>query len=220
MVGKRTPNPSISTRKSRQIDDGTLARTRMSRPGICDSSEDDSASLRLGAISCLNRVADTMIEQTWRYLRKATDDGNFETSNRGLQFITEDRADAFGHCYMGCKGTRTCGETATLILGEGREHFVEILRFAGRQHNSYAEDLFNQRLGRELALRNPSAYCFDICYRATTMGLVQLHGHSSSTDINEVTVYVCSDITIEGNEYLRGWRHVPRVHCHTGNLAY
>lgn len=220
MVGQCIPSLFVSTNKPSNIDDGTLSRASLPAPGISDSIENASVIPGLGYITCLNRVADIMVHQTRRYLRTAADDGNYETSNRGLQFITEDRADAFGHCYMGCKGTRTCGESATLILGEGREHFVELLRFTGRQHNSYSEDLFNQRLGRELALRNPSAHCFDLCYRATVNGLVKLHGHSSSTDINDVTVYVCSDITIEGHEYLHGWRQVSSIHSHTGNLAY
>ena len=229
MAGYRIPGHHDQISRPINVDSGTLSRTKMPKPGVIGSAKPEGAEFpspsiggRSGAMTivCLQRVVEIMKEQTRRYIRTAYRDGHYQTSNRRLQFLSEDRIDAFGHCYMGCKGSRTCGDFSTFILGEGRENAREFTRIFAIGHNSYHEDLFNQRLGRELNRRSPSAHCFDLCYRAVVDGRVRLHGHSNTSDINSIHLWNLSVITIEEHEYVRGWQTVPRIYAHTGNLVY
>lgn len=166
-------------------------------------------------IACLRGLFDEMGRQTWWYLRTACRDGNYLTSRAGVRYIPEDRADAFGHCWIGCQGAMTCGQDATRAFGEAYEAFREAMRiltlgFWG--HNSYEEDRFNQRHGRELARNNPDGDCSSLCYQAIVSDALRFHGHSTSDDSSRPKVYNCSDITLNGQLYARGWKNIPFEH--------
>lgn len=216
MSGQRLPGP-LGHKESR-IDKGTSALTAMSKPGsvgfgaLIPPIGVESAAVAIGIV-CLMGVIDEMERQTSRYLRVAAREGDYLTSPAGLQYIPEDHADAFGHCYMGCQGTKRCGEEMTAFLGSGHETFREAMRHITLGiwgHNSYAEDTFNQAHGRSLAQANPGRDCFDLCYHAVVSGALRFHGHNTSEDPNRVRLYNCSDITFDGREYPQGWRLVPR----------
>jgi|GEM_PF-6302161 len=166
-------------------------------------------------LACLNSLIDEMSRQTRWYLRTACSDGNYLTSLSGLRYIPEDRADAFGHCWIACQGAKTCGEEATRAFGESREIFREVMKyltFGVWGHNSYEEDTFNQRHGRELARNNPDGDCSSLCYQAILSDALRFHGHHTGNDPARPRVYNCSDIIINGNEYRQGWRNIPLEH--------
>jgi hypothetical protein len=139
-------------------------------------------------------------------------EGNYLTSLAGVRYIPEDRADAFGHCWIGCQGAKNCGQDTTRTYGEVYEMLREAmslitLGFWG--HNSYEEDTFNQRHGRELARNNPDGDCSRLCYQAVVSGALRFHGHHTGENPVRPRVYNCSDITIDGQEYRQGWRTIP-----------
>ena len=167
---------------------------------------------RHGVVFCLNGVYAEMVKQTLRYLREASENGDYQTSHVGVRYITEDRMDAFGHCYMGCAGAQQCGAEATQILGEGYEVYREMtagLILGPTGHNSFHEDFYNQWFGRELARVNPAGNAYQLCYRAVVSGALRLHGRNTSEDPRLIRVHNCADITLDGHEYLAGRRLMP-----------
>jgi hypothetical protein len=81
--------------------------------------------------------------------------------------------DAFGHCWIGCEGTRSCGRSVTAATGTVREFYREAQRIIGtRPHDSFAQDRANQGLGRRLAF-TPGT-CYSLCdgaHRSSTLDL-------------------------------------------------
>lgn len=162
-------------------------------------------------IACLQELMPEMSTKTWDYLHTATRDGNYLTTLSGLKYIQEDHYDAFGHCWIACRGTQVCGESATAFYGEGREVAREVQRYLSLgyyEHNSYEEDVHNQRVGRELAHNTPAGDAFDMSYQALLTGRLLFHGHSSGNETGP-KVYVCEDITLGGRLYARGKHIVP-----------
>ena len=216
MAGQRLPGP-VGHRDTR-IDSGTLPRTAMSKPGSVGLGAligpiGSEEIVVISEIVCLMGVVDEMERQTRRYLRAACSDGHYITSPVGLRYIPEDHADAFGHCYMGCQGTKTCGEGPTEFFGTSYETFREAMRYVTLGiwgHNSYEEDMFNQAYGRSMARNNPGRDSYDLCYQAVVSGALRFHGHNTSPEPNRIRLYNCSDITVDGHEYLEGWRLIPR----------
>lgn len=163
-------------------------------------------------LDCLRSLFDEMNQQTWWFLRRACRDGNYITSLSGVRYIPEDRADAFGHCWIACQGTKICGEEPTRFFGERYETFREAMKYLSFSvwgHNSYEEDTFNQTHGRELARNNLDGDCSSLCYQAVVSGELRFHGGDSGEDPRGRRVYNCSDITINGHLYRQGWRTIP-----------
>ncbi len=163
-------------------------------------------------ISCLTELNDDMERATSRYLRVACQDGNHLTSASNVKYIPEDRADAFGHCWIACQGTKNCGEQGTAFLGIGREYFREAMAYITLGlwgHNSFTEDVHNQDVGRALAINDPDADTFDQCYQAITNGDLLFHGEHTSDDDERPRVYNCEDITLDEQLYEAGWRSIP-----------
>jgi len=94
--------------------------------------------------------------------------------------------DAFGHCWIGCEGTRRCGETPTALLGAGREISRE-LGFGG-PHDSFRQDIFNQATGRRLAYA--AGTCYGLCDSAHNSGRLDL----------TAPVRKCADCATSGSE--------------------
>jgi hypothetical protein len=70
--------------------------------------------------------------------------------------------DAFGHCWIGCEGSRRCGEAPTSDLGLLRELQRELwARYGGEPHDSFWQDVGNQARGRMLAFSTGT--CFNLC---------------------------------------------------------
>lgn len=211
MPGGQRPAP-VNSPVFSPIDDGTLPRANMTGPRTIGESGHPALAdgAFADAVDCLNAVVADMYEQTRRYLREASANGHCQVSHAGVRYISEDRADAFGHCYMGCRGSQRCGAAATQILGEGREVYREELALVGfEEHNSFHEDFFNQMFGRELARQNPGGNAYRLSYLAVTNGALRLHGHNTSEDPRRIRVYNCADITLDGHEYRAGWRLMP-----------
>jgi hypothetical protein len=81
--------------------------------------------------------------------------------------------DAFGHCWIGCEGTRRCGGSPTATLGTLRELQREIeARTGGNPHDSFSQDMNNQALGRELAFSGGT--CYALCDGAHRTGALDL----------------------------------------------
>jgi hypothetical protein len=81
--------------------------------------------------------------------------------------------DAFGHCWIGCEGTRQCGGPQTFILGLGREVSREWeSRTGGAPHDSLSQDLSNQTIGRVGSVKEGT--CFSICDDLHKSGLLNL----------------------------------------------
>ncbi|NKJ22306.1 DUF4157 domain-containing protein [Dyella sp. SG609] len=54
--------------------------------------------------------------------------------------------DAFGHCWIACASTKRCGAFTARLAGSSREFYREYIDSS--PHDSYAQDINNQRLGR------------------------------------------------------------------------
>lgn len=81
--------------------------------------------------------------------------------------------DAFGHCWIGCEGSRRCGETPTALAGTVREFYREAQRILRiRPHDSFQQDLANQRLGRTLSFTRGT--CYMLCDNAHRTGTLNL----------------------------------------------
>jgi hypothetical protein len=159
---------------------------------------------------CLYSLFDELNRQTNWFLPTACSNGDYTTTLSGVRYISESDADAFGHCWIGCQGTRTCGEGSTGRFGRSYEEFREAMRYLTLglwDHNSYEEDTFNQAHGRELARNNPDRDCSNLCYGAVVNDTLRFHGHQTGPS-ERPRVYNCSDITIDGNEYHQGWRYI------------
>lgn len=148
-------------------------------------------------IRCLESLFDEMSRQTNWYLRTACRDGGYLTPMSRIRYIPEDRSDAFGHCWIGCQGAKTCGQDVTRFWGESYEDFREAMRyltFGVWGHNSYEEDIFDQRHGRELARNNPEGDCSSLCYQAVVSSALRFHGHHTGDNPARPRLYNCSDI--------------------------
>ena len=118
---------------------GTLQRVN---PGVVAAGVVGVAAggYLLWAANCLSPLGQPMIENTrdvflpWYY------------ANSGDKPVPARVWDAFGHCWIGCAGTKKCGATATAIAGKSREFYREFI--GGGPHNSYQQDTKNQTLGR------------------------------------------------------------------------
>jgi hypothetical protein len=91
-------------------------------------------------------------------------------SHEASGFLASPNWDAFGHCWIGCEGTRKCGESPTAILGTGREVSRE-MGFGG-PHDSFRQDVRNQAAGRRLA--HSSGTCYTLCDGAARSGGLDL----------------------------------------------
>jgi hypothetical protein len=70
--------------------------------------------------------------------------------------------DAFGHCWIGCEGTRQCGGPQTWVYGLGHEVSREWeSRTGGAPHDSLSQDISNQIIGRAASVEKDT--CFSIC---------------------------------------------------------
>jgi hypothetical protein len=119
------------------------------------------------AAYCLSKLERPMIDITFnRWIADAC--------GRAPAHIMHSREwDAFGHCWIGCEGSRRCGEVATHLSGTVREYYREgqrILRI--RPHDSFKQDLANQKLGRTLAYT--AGTCYKLCDNAHTTGTLGL----------------------------------------------
>lgn len=176
------------------------------RNPVGDALEDEARN-----IACLRNLFGEMSAKTWDYLHTAARDGNYLTTLSGVKYISESRSDAFGHCWIGCRGAQECGQEATFFYGEAYENVREILRSVTLglyDHNSFEEDVFNQRMGRELARNEPEGDAFAMTYQALVADRLHFHGHSTG-DARGPRVYVCEDIMLGGHLYEVGWHIVP-----------
>jgi hypothetical protein len=81
--------------------------------------------------------------------------------------------DAFGHCWIGCEGSRRCGRGPTAVAGTVREFYREAQRKLGtRPHDSFSQDMANQSNGRELSF-TPGT-CYALCDNAHRTGGLDL----------------------------------------------
>ena len=71
--------------------------------------------------------------------------------------------DAFGHCFVACCWTKTCGARTTAIAGKSREFYRE--HIDSDPHDSYEQDTNNQTLGRRFGSEGKD--CEDACKRAS-----------------------------------------------------
>ena len=223
MTSRQVNNSFSQNDNPVEVQDGTLSLTETPKPGIIGLNAQKNSfscpvlpgipvilgmsSLSSRVVRCLRSLEGEMIAQTRWYIETACSGGHYLTSHMGVRYIPEDRADAFGHCWIACQGSKRCGSYGTEFFGVGREFVIEARSYAGgRAHNSFEEDIFNQAIGRELARRYPATNCSQLCYMALVNGTLHFHGRSTLSDSSRARVYNCMDITIEGHEYRQGWR--------------
>jgi hypothetical protein len=81
--------------------------------------------------------------------------------------------DAFGHCWIGCEGSRRCGSIPTALTGTVREFSRELQRVLKiRPHDSFRQDRANQALGRSLA--DTRGTCWNLCDAAHRGGTLDV----------------------------------------------
>ncbi|GHJ49313.1 hypothetical protein Cs7R123_66550 [Catellatospora sp. TT07R-123] len=103
------------------------------------------------AAHCLDPLLDPMKTEAVRFRAKHHRDTGRPVASR--------KWDAFGHCWIGCAGTKKCGATATAVVGQSRELLRE-MGFGG-PHDSYRQDTNNQATGRGYG--DAGADCFAAC---------------------------------------------------------
>lgn len=78
--------------------------------------------------------------------------------------------DAFGHCWIACASTQRCGAFTANLAGSAREFYREYID--SDPHDSYKQDLNNQKFGRDIAKFLPSySNCATGCRNAALGGL-------------------------------------------------
>ncbi|MDG3548144.1 hypothetical protein [Methanobacterium formicicum] len=88
-------------------------------------------------------------------------------------FLHSREWDAFGHCWIGCEGTRQCGGPQTWTYGLGYEISRELDRISGKKsHDSFTQDISNQIIGRALSIKEGT--CFALCDNAHQHGILNL----------------------------------------------
>jgi len=117
----------------------------------------------LWALHCLSPLQKPMEDETFqRFLPAYHRDMGKPIHNRVW--------DAFGHCWIGCAGTKKCGRTATAIAGKSREFYREYI--GGGPHDSYDQDTNNQTIGRGFGSQGMD--CFVACDAAVRKGGLDL----------------------------------------------
>ncbi|MGO4700720.1 eCIS core domain-containing protein [Dyella sp. 2RAB6] len=74
--------------------------------------------------------------------------------------------DAFGHCWIACASTKRCGAFTARLAGSSREFYREYIDSS--PHDSYAQDINNQRLGRGFGSNGDD--CTTACRNAALPG--------------------------------------------------
>jgi hypothetical protein len=87
--------------------------------------------------------------------------------------------DAWGHCFLGAASTRSISEPLTWAIGGSYEIVHEglaMLLFGVYlvEHDSYAQDTFNQAVGRSIGTANPTGDLGQICFDAMMSGRLDL----------------------------------------------
>jgi hypothetical protein len=115
------------------------------------------------AYHCINPLNATNISVTFgRFLPQYYRDTGRPVHNRVW--------DSFGHCWIGCEGTKKCGASATAVMGQSHE-LIRELGFGG-PHDSYRQDTNNQAHGREFGAKGVD--CFVACDAAVRTGVLDL----------------------------------------------
>ena len=114
------------------------------------------------AYQCLDPLRESMNIETNKFRSKLLLDTGRPVHNRSW--------DSFGHCWIGCAGTKKCGRTATLIMGQGRELLRELGWKGG--HDSYRQDTNNEAHGRDFGGRGDD--CSVACDNAVRSGALDL----------------------------------------------
>ena len=113
--------------------------------------------------ACLHQLFEPMNEITKRWCRTTL-------QRSGRSHLESREFDAFGHCWIACEGSRVCGEGWASTAGFCHEVARE-LGFRGH-HDSFAQDLRNQAVGRQLSRRNGRAsFLCDEAYRLNRLDL-------------------------------------------------
>jgi len=160
-----------------QDDDDDERERALSRPPLADHARRLDRNAFPGVVlteraACLASLFGKMRHETSRSLDAACRRGRL-TSVREEGRVYEDESDAFGHCWIGCQGSRNCGAGPTALFGTAHELYREYLDPA--PHNSMREDMANQAYGRTAASRKPQVGCFEICLTAEETGRLELH---------------------------------------------
>jgi hypothetical protein len=81
--------------------------------------------------------------------------------------------DAWGHCYIAACMTRVVPEVDTWALGTFLEYLHEALSGVVG-HDSLSQDLYNQAVGRQIGLDQPSGDLYEITFDAMMRGRLDL----------------------------------------------
>jgi len=119
------------------------------------------------AAYCLSQLEQPMIDITFnRWIADAC-------GRKAYHLMHSREWDAFGHCWIGCEGSRKCGTGATRVAGTIREFYREAQRILKtRPHDSYTQDVANQAVGRALAYT--AGTCYSLCDTAHSGGTLDL----------------------------------------------
>jgi hypothetical protein len=116
---------------------------------------------------CLSKLEQPMIDLTFqRWMPDAC-------GRRPDHLLHSREWDAFGHCWIGCEGSRKCGTAITAMSGTVREFYREAQRILKtRPHDSFKQDTANQAVGRNLAYT--AGTCYSLCDKAWLTGGLDL----------------------------------------------
>lgn len=85
--------------------------------------------------------------------------------------------DAWGHCYIAAATVREVGENATWVLGTGYEVLHEGFSWVTLNllpHDSFAQDTYNQAVGRSIGESHPTGDLHWLCFEAMLNGRLDL----------------------------------------------
>jgi len=119
------------------------------------------------AAYCLSNLEKPMIDITFnRWIADAC-------SRKPSHIMHSREWDAFGHCWIGCEGSRKCGFAATATSGTVREFYREGQRILKTHpHDSFTQDVANQKTGRGLSFTDGT--CYSLCDKAHGGGKLDL----------------------------------------------
>lgn len=165
VVQQAGPAPAL-----RRYDESTEPNTALGQGALDVVSILGPAEMAIRAIHayvCLRPLEEPMVDLTFNRWIPAV------CARERTSILRNRTWDSFGHCWIGCEASRRCGRGAAAVVGTGREFTREAQRVLGiRPHDSFRQDLANQRKGRALSF--VAGTCYHLCDDAYRTGGLDL----------------------------------------------
>jgi len=159
-IPKLTHGQSTQTQLVRLIRqfDGTTNKYDVS-DNDCQQEEAAAAIKLVGVVKALQAFA-------------ISEDANSAASNSGFKGAKNGKQDAFRHVYWSCKMTQGIGASAAKAIGDNHEKFGMLC--GGQTNDAKEMDLYNNKIGRDLAINQKGFDCNKGAKEAVNSGVVKV----------------------------------------------